>query len=130
MTTSTDTITDLETSFWQAMVDKDSKAAMALIAEECLIAGPSGTMRIDPQKYADMTREGQWSLKEFEFKNTEVVFPAEDVAVIAYQVHQTGEIKGERMDLRCADTSTWARQDGEWKCSAHTESILDTSQAS
>ena len=125
MPTNPQTITDLETRFWQSMVDKDADAAMQMIAEECLIAGPSGTMKIDPKKYGEMTRDGQWSLEEFAFKDTAVVFPAEDVAVIGYKVHQTGEMKGSRMDLHCADTSTWVRQHGEWKCSAHTETILD-----
>ncbi|MBO9600934.1 MAG: nuclear transport factor 2 family protein [Novosphingobium sp.] len=118
-------IADLETRFWQSMVDKDADAAMKMIAQECLIAGPTGTMKIDPEEYGEMTRDGQWSLEKFELKDTAVVFPAEDVAVIAYKVHQTGEMKGSRMDLSCADTSTWVRQDGEWKCSAHTETILD-----
>ena len=125
MTAKAETIKKLETRFWQSMVDKDPETAMTMIADECLIAGPAGTMRIDPEKYAEMTREGQWTLKSFDFVDLEVVFPTDDVAVIAYKVHQTGDMKGEPMDLRCADTSTWVKQDGEWKCSAHTETILD-----
>lgn len=120
-----DTIRKLETRFWQSMVDKDPDTAMEMIAAECLIAGPSGTMRIDPETYGEMTRDGQWTLDAFEFDDLEVVFPTDDVAVIAYKVHQTGDMKGKKMDLRCADTSTWVRQDGDWKCSAHTEAILD-----
>jgi ketosteroid isomerase-like protein len=119
------TIEKLETRFWQSMVDKDPDAAMAMMADDGLVAGPSGVMRITPKKYGEMTREGDWTLKSFEFDDLEVVFPADDVAVIAYKVHQTGAMKGKTMDLRCADTSTWVRQDGAWKCSAHTETILD-----
>ena len=125
MTARTDTIRQLETRFWQSMVDKDPGAAMEMIAAECLIAGPSGTMRIDPETYGEMTRKGQWTLKAFEFDDLEVVFPANDVAVVAYKVHQTGDIKGEKMDMRCADTSTWVKQDGDWKCSAHSETVLE-----
>ncbi|MBW8755101.1 MAG: nuclear transport factor 2 family protein [Sphingomonadales bacterium] len=72
-----------------------------------------------------MTRKCQWTLKHFAFDELEVVFPTDDVAVIAYEVHQTGDIEGAKMDLRCADTSTWVKQDGGWKCSAHTETILE-----
>ena len=125
MTTTAATIEKLETRFWQSMVDKDPETAMEMIADECLIAGPAGTMRIDPEKYGEMTREGQWTLDSFEFDQLEVVFPTDDVAVVAYKVHQTGDMKGQKMDLRCADTSTWVKQDGDWKCSAHTETILD-----
>ena len=67
------TILDLEDRFWQSMVDKDTKAAQAMIADECLIAGPMGSMKIDPAKYAKMTEEGQWSLESFELSDTEVI---------------------------------------------------------
>ena len=99
--------------------------AMTLMADDGIVAGPSGVMRITPEKYGEMTREGDWNLKSFEFDDLEVVFPADDVAVIAYKVHQVGEMKGGKMDLRCADTSTWVKRDGEWKCSAHTETVLE-----
>ncbi|HKX78142.1 MAG TPA: nuclear transport factor 2 family protein [Novosphingobium sp.] len=117
-------IQKLETRFWQSMVDKDAETAMTMMAEDGVVAGPAGVMRIDPKTYGDMTREGQWSLKTFELEDVEVVFPTDEVAVIAYKVHQTGNMKGESMDLKCADTSTWVRHDGEWKVSAHTETIL------
>jgi ketosteroid isomerase-like protein len=125
MTTHAATIEKLETRFWQSMVDKDPETAMTMIADQSLIAGPAGVMKITPKKYGEMTREGDWTLKSFEFDDLEVVFPSDDVAVIAYKVRQKGDMKGEKMDLRCADTSTWVKQDGEWKCSAHTETILD-----
>ena len=33
-------------------------------------------------------------------------------------------MKGQAMDLTCVDSSTWVREDGEWKVALHTESIL------
>lgn len=125
MTAHAETIRKLETRFWQSMVDKDPETAMKMIADECLIAGPAGTMRIDPAAYREMTRKGQWTLKSFDFDELEVVFPSDEVAVVAYKVHQTGDMQGQRMDLRCADTSTWVKQHGQWKCFAHTEAVLD-----
>ena len=117
-------ITELENRFWQSMVDKDAKTAAAMIAEECLITGSMGTMKIDPDKYEKMTSEGQWTLEKYTFSDVEVVFPADDVAVIAYQVHQTGEMKGKPMDMTCADSTTWVRDGDGWKCALHTETIL------
>ena len=58
MTESTDTIERLEKSFWQALVDKDVDAAKAMIADDALVVNPSGTMRIDPEKYAAMLKDG------------------------------------------------------------------------
>ena len=124
MAESSRTILDLESRFWQSMVDKDSETAKAMIADECLITGPMGSMKIDPEKYAKMTEEGQWSLDSFEFSDTEVIFPSDGVAVVAYKVHQKGKMKGKAMDMQCADSSTWIRDGDAWKCALHTETVL------
>jgi ketosteroid isomerase-like protein len=125
MTDSTDTIVKLEKTFWQSMVDKDADKAMRMIADQCLITGPMGTMRSDPADYKRMTEQGDWELDEFEFSDIQVIFPVEDTAIIAYKVHQTGTMKGKEMDLRCADSTTWVRDGREWKCALHTETILE-----
>jgi hypothetical protein len=70
MADSTQTILDLETRFWRALVDKDT-------------------------------------------------------AVVAYKVHQKGELKGEPMDLQCADSTAWVKDGRAWKCALHTETILE-----
>jgi ketosteroid isomerase-like protein len=126
MADSTQTIVDLETRFWKAMVEKDTAKAAALIADECLITGPSGAMRINPNKYTQMMQDGQWTLDTFEFSDLKVIFPAEDTAVVAYKVHQKGELKGEPMDLQCADSTAWVKDGRAWKCALHTETILET----
>ena len=125
MAESTDTIVKLEKTFWQSMVDKDADKAMTMIADECLITGPMGTMRSDPADYKRMTEQGDWELDEFEFSDVQVIFPVEDTAIIAYKVHQTGTMKGQEMDLHCADSTTWVRDGREWKCALHTETILE-----
>jgi len=126
MADSTQTIVDLETRFWKALVEKDTAKAAALIADECLITGPSGAVRIDPNKYTQMMQDGQWTLDTFEFSELKVIFPAEDTAVVAYKVHQRGELKGQPMDLQCADSTSWVKDGRAWKCALHTETILET----
>ena len=123
------TILELETRFWQSMVDKDSKLAGTMIAEECLISGSMGTMQVDPRKYEKMTRDGKWTLDSFEFSDVEVIFPTDDVAVIAYKVHQKGEMAEKAMDMRCADSTTWVRDGETWKCALHTEATLEGAAA-
>lgn len=124
MNASKQQIIDLETRFWQSMKDKDAPTAQAMIADDCLVTGPMGTMRVDPEKYGQLTREGTWRLDEFQFSDVDVIFPTDDAAVIAYKVHQTGELKGKPMDLICADSTTWVRDGDSWKCALHTETIL------
>jgi ketosteroid isomerase-like protein len=126
MADSTQTIVDLETRFWKALVEKDTAKAAALIADECLITGPSGAMRITPNKYTQMMQDGQWSLDAFEFSDLKVIFPTEDTAVVAYKVRQRGELKGEPMDMQCADSTAWVKDGRAWKCALHTETILET----
>ena len=118
------TIERLETAFWQSMVDKDADKAGTMIADECLITGPQGTMRSDPADYKRMTEEGDWELDQFEFSDVQVIFPQDDTAIITYKVHQTGSMKGQEMDLNCADSTTWVKDGDEWKCALHTETII------
>jgi ketosteroid isomerase-like protein len=121
---SSETIERLERTFWQSMVEKDADRAMKMIADECLITGPQGTMRSDPADYKRMTEQGDWELEDFEFSDIEVIFPRDDTAIIAYTVHQTGSMKGQDMDLNCADRTTWVKDGDDWKCALHTETIL------
>ncbi len=118
------TIIDLETRFWQSMIDKDTAAAKATIAEKGLVTGAQGAMKIDPDKFAQMLEDGKWTLDRFEFSDVDVVFPADNTAVIAYKVRETGTMKDGPMDMTCADASTWVRDGGDWKCALHTETIL------
>ncbi len=119
-----DEIEVLEKAFWQTMVDKDAKAAAAMIADQGLVTGPMGAMAIDPAKYEKMTEEGQWNLTSFEMSDVQVVRPSDGVAIIAYKVHQKGDMKGQDMDLNCVDSTTWVKDGGDWKCALHTETIL------
>lgn len=119
------TIIDLETRFWQSMVDKDARLAKTMIADDCLITGPMGAMRIDPDKYEAMTEDGKWTLDSFKFSDLNVIFPSNDTAIVAYNVHQKGEMGGKAMDLRCVDSTTWVRDGQRWKCALHTETMLE-----
>ena len=110
MSPQSNAIVELETRFWQTLKDKDSKAAGAMIADVSLASSSQGTMRMNPDKFEELTRNNKWALETFEFSDVEVIFPSDDVAVIAYTVHQTGTIHDGPMDLTCADASTWVRR--------------------
>lgn len=122
-------IIDLETRFWQSMKDKDVKTAQAMVAEESLVTGPHGTMRVDPAKFGQLMREAPWTLDRFEMSDVDVAFPSNDVAIITYKVHETGEMEGKPMDMVAADSTVWARDGDSWKCALHTETILQPEPA-
>jgi hypothetical protein len=47
----------------------------------------------------------------------------DDVAIVAYQVHEELTVDGKPVTLDAADSSTWVRRDGRWLCALHTEAI-------
>ena len=117
-------IIDLETRFWQSLKDKDVPTAQRMIADQSFSTGPSGITPMDPQKFGQLMREAPWTLDKFEFSDVDVIFPTNDVAVITYKVHQTGEMEGKPMDMNAADSTVWARDGESWKCALHTEALL------
>ena len=48
----------------------------------------------------------------------------DDVAVLAYKVHEELTVDGKPVAFDAADASTWIRRGGRWLCALHTESIL------
>jgi ketosteroid isomerase-like protein len=124
MSANAQSIVNLETRFWQALVDKDAKLAKTMIADDCLITGPMGAVKVDPDKYEAMAEDGNWRLDSFKFMDLNVIFPTDDTAIVAYKVRQKGELRGETMDMLCADSTTWVRDGTAWKCALHTETIL------
>ncbi|MBN8993897.1 MAG: nuclear transport factor 2 family protein [Rhizobiales bacterium] len=114
----------LERKFWDAMQAKDPDAASGLLAEECIVAGAQGVSKIDRQAFARMTREGRWTLHEYELKDVQVISSGPDIAVIGYRVREKVTMDGREMTFEAADTSTWCRRDGTWRCLLHTESVL------
>lgn len=119
-------IIDLEQKFWRAMVDKDVEGSVAMLTEESIVAGAQGTALLRHDDYRGMARQGEslWQLKSFQLDNVKVMFPSQDVAVIAYTVTEEMEVEGKPVTLKAADATTWIRQDGEWLAALHTESVL------
>ena len=113
----------LERRYWQAMKDGDSAAAAALSDDPCLVAGAQGVGRLDRAALAKMLDTATWKLEAFELSSIDVALLTNDVAIVAYKVHEDVSVDGKRFGLDAADSSTWVRRDGRWLCAAHTESL-------
>ena len=75
-----------------------------------------------------MTEDGNWSLEQYAFEDTQVIIPTPDVAIIAYTVTQSVTAEGKKREFKAACSSTWIRgADGE--CHAHSETILTPKEA-
>jgi hypothetical protein len=113
----------LERQYWQALKDRDSEAAMALSDEPCVVTGAQGVGKIDRATLSRMVRGATWRLETFEISDPVVRQITEDVAVLAYKVHEELSVEGKRVALDAADSSIWVRRDGRWMCAAHTEAL-------
>ena len=119
----TRTLIDLETKFWQSMVDQDTDAALELLCEPAMMVSSHGAMKFDHAGYRKMAEQGPMVLTAFELGDVDVLLPDDTTAILSYRVRQTtaprGEKKGEVREMN--DTSTWVRAGGRWRCAIHTE---------
>jgi len=114
---------DLEKQYWQAIKDGDVDAAMRLTDDPCIVAGAQGIGRMDKQAMATMMENASYTLDEFRVKDAQVRLLRDDVAILAYKVHEKLTVDGKPVTIEAADSSTWVRRDGRWVCALHTEAL-------
>ena len=117
------TLVDLETKFWQSMVDQDTDAALSLLTEPAVMVTAHGAMKFDHDGYRKMAEQGTMVITSFQFSDMEVVFPNEVTAVLTYHVRQivTPRGKTEGATQEMTDSSTWVKNGKDWLCVVHTE---------
>lgn len=128
MQTSSKTLIELETRFWQSMVDQDPDTATSMLNEPALMVSSHGAMKFDHAGYRKMAEQGSMVLTSFELSDVEVVFPNDTTAILTYGVKQGVADRGKSKSItqQMADTSTWILTDGGWRCVMHTETPVET----
>ena len=131
MTTSAKTLIELETKFWQSMVDQDADAALLLLHNPSQMASSHGAMKFDHTAYRKMAEQGAMVVTSFELSHVEVEFPTKATAVLTYQVKQTVTKRegGKSSTQNMSDTSTWVQTGKRWQCVLHTESEMQEKPA-
>jgi len=114
---------DLERQYWQAIKDNDADTAMRLSDDPCIVTGASGVGSLDRKSLQGMMKAATYKLNAFELKDPQVRVIGDDVAIVAYKVHEELTVDGKPVSLDAADASTWIRRDGRWLCALHTESL-------
>ena len=114
---------DLEKKYWQAMKEKDADTATRLTDDTCIVSGPQGVARVARQAIAGMVRNAGYDLKSFELEDAQVRMLTDDIALVAYKVHEELTVDGKPVTVDASDASTWIRRDGRWVCAMHTEAI-------
>jgi len=114
---------ELERKFWQAMKDGDVDSAVRLTEFPCIVAGPQGIGSVDKKTFEGMLKDSP-RLTSFELKDgAKMRRLSDDVAVLAYDVHEELTVEGKPVALDASETSTWVRRDGRWVCALHSEAI-------
>ena len=123
MANSAATLIELETRFWQSMVDNETDVALGLLTEPALMVSAHGAMQFDHATYRKMAEQGQMVVTAFEFSDMQVLFPNDATAIVIYGVRQTVSPRGtdEGNQQHMLDSSTWVRDGTAWRCAAHTE---------
>jgi ketosteroid isomerase-like protein len=114
----------LERKYWQAIKNKDVEAAMALSDDPCIVAGAQGVATIDRATMGKMMQSGSYTLDEFELMSgAQVRMLGDDIALVAYKVHEKLTVDGKPVELDASDCSTWVKRDGKWLCAMHAEAL-------
>ena len=116
-------VLELENRFWEAIKERDIEAAIKLTDFPCLVAGASGVGRIDKETFTKMMTGAKYTLHDFEITDSEVRLLDDDVALVAYNVHEDLTVEDRKISMDAADTSVWVRRGGQWRCALHTESL-------
>ncbi len=127
-TPSAKALIDLETKFWQSIVEQDPNTAVNLLKEPALMVSTHGTLKFDRNGYRKMAEQGTMSVTSFELKDVDVVFPNDATAILTYRVKQALKTRsdGKEVIQEMNDTSTWVRDSGDrWLCVMHTETPVE-----
>ena len=113
-----------EKQFWQALMEQDVEKAIELTDFPCVLTGAQGIGEVDRATFTKMMKAPAYVIHDFKIDRAPVVRQlGDDIAVIAYKVREDITVDGERIALDAADSSTWIRRDGKWRCALHTEAI-------
>lgn len=115
---------ELEKEYWRAIQAKDAKAVERLTDETCILTGAQGTVRADAPTIARMVEAASMALRDFNIAgDAQVRLLGDDVAIVAYKVHEELTVDGQPLAMDAADASTWVRRNGRWLCAQHSEAI-------
>ena len=117
-------ILQLEKQYWQGLKDKDIDSCERLTDFPCLISGPHGVASIPKEKFRGIMESGNYTLHNFELKDSEVRMLTDDIALHVYKVHEDLTVDGKPVSMDASQSSTWIRRNGRWTCALQTESIL------
>jgi ketosteroid isomerase-like protein len=118
-------IIELEKMYWQGMENHDYETVKGLTRFPCIVAGKEGVQSIDEETFKKMFESTNGDqIKVLNFSGIETQLIGENAAVTAYQIELAVADDNQKGPMKCACTSTWAKENEKWVCVLHTESEL------
>lgn len=119
------TLLDLERQYWDALKKRDGETAARLTYENGIATGPQGIMQLNKQAVKEMAGQDTFVLKDYKIDTgaAKTLQVNDDLAVLAYPVHEEATMNGKPITLDAYELSVWVRTDGRWECPAHTETL-------
>ena len=115
----------LERQYWNALKDRDVETVVRLSDDTTLVTGAQGVGALEKEKLGAMIEKATYEIREFQIdERVQMRKLAENVAILAYKVHEELVVDGAPVTIDAADASTWVRKNGRWVCALHTESLL------
>src|SRR6478735_4949691 len=96
----------LERQYWQAIKDGDAEQSARMSDDPCIVTGASGVGRIDRSTLERMFATATWKLTGFEISSPIAKLLSDDVAIVAYKIHEELLVDGKPVKLDASDTST------------------------
>jgi hypothetical protein len=121
----TNELTALERRYWDAIQRKDEESAMKLSDDQCVVVGAQGVGEVDRERLGQMLKQASYELKSYAFddKTFKVKKLTDDVAIVAYEVHEDLIVDGKPQSLVAYDATVWVHRGDTWLCALHTESL-------
>lgn len=117
-------ILELEKKYWEGMENHDYPSVASLTRFPCIVAGKDGVRTVDEATFKKMFESGKgvkWKVLAIDDVQTQTLG---NNALIGYLVGLEATMDGKSSSMRCACTSTWIKENEEWRCAMHTESDL------
>lgn len=116
-------IFELEKKYWQGMEDYEYETVKNLTYFPCVIAGKNGVQEVDEPNFKKMFESGDGDeIKVLSYSDVKSQLFNQDTGVIAYKIELLDTKQNKSM--KCACTSTWIKENNNWKCTLHTETEL------
>ncbi len=114
----------LERTYWKAVQDGDVATATGLTSFPCLLNGSRGFSTVDKPTFIKMMGDRSYSIDRVSLSDDAAVrFLGDDVALVAYQVHEEVTVNGQPLSIEASESSTWVRRHGRWSVAQHTEAL-------